>query len=404
MLHIGIVGYGFVGKATHLLQNPETSVSIYDIAPDLCVPSGTTLKDIDSLCDLVFLCLPTPLHHDGSCNTSILEKILHQMQNSYIVIRSTVPVGFCREHNCFFMPEFLTEKGWRKDFKENPLWVFGTLHGSDEETCERNTLFCDRVQRLLQSAHTYGSIDTSSFMFLTSTEAEMVKLVKNVFLSVKVSFFNEIYDLCTKYTIDYNSIITAVKADDRIGRSHMQVPGHDTRRGYGGTCFPKDANNLFSVFQENGLSSKVIEASLDRNEYTDRREKDWLGDRGRTFIDTGSMTILVLCVGPMSHECRTHVEKEMNNGNMIILLHNTDIDIAPHPLLWCKKVSFTAKLFFPRLDKICLFITRYLYADVVLGNNVAELALLHKCPVMYPNNDDIWDKILLEYDVARTSL
>ena len=94
-------------------------VYIYDIRPEACQPPGMTLEQLDSECDLVFLCLPTPLNHDGSCYTKILEDTIARCSNPYKVIRSTIPVGFAAKHGCYFMPEFLTEAKWENDF----VWV-----------------------------------------------------------------------------------------------------------------------------------------------------------------------------------------------------------------------------------------------------------------------------------------
>ena len=78
----------------HILFKP-IQVYIYDIRPEACDPPGITLEELDRECDLLFFCLPTPLHHDGSCYTRILEETIAKCPtNPYKVIRSTVPVGF----------------------------------------------------------------------------------------------------------------------------------------------------------------------------------------------------------------------------------------------------------------------------------------------------------------------
>ena len=151
-MKIGIIGNGFVGKATQLFaylpeiefvpgNSAETDsggsggpvvdcepgsafqpfvhslnahkrrpihVMVYDIRPEACIPRGITLEELDQECDLLFFCLPTPLNHDGSCYTNILEDTIAKMKNPFKIIRSTIPVGFSAKHRCYFMPEFFS--------------------------------------------------------------------------------------------------------------------------------------------------------------------------------------------------------------------------------------------------------------------------------------------------------
>jgi UDP-glucose 6-dehydrogenase len=91
-------------------------------------------------------------------------------------------------------------------------------------------------------------IESSKIYWMKNTEAEMLKYVKNCFLAAKVGLFNEIYDLCEKKKIDYSKIKEMLLLDPRIGHTHMNVPGYNNLRGFGGTCFPKDTHSLYSQF------------------------------------------------------------------------------------------------------------------------------------------------------------
>ena len=113
----------------------------------------------------------------------------------------------------------------------------------------------------------------------------MIKLFRNNFLSVKVAFCNEIDEFCTKKNINYENVRKLAVLDKRIGASHSFVPGHDGRRGYGGTCFPKDTNNLKHEMKELGMKSYIIENTVNRNEEVDRAEKDWNDNKGRAVIE-----------------------------------------------------------------------------------------------------------------------
>ena len=116
------------------------------------------------------------------------------------------------------------------------------------------------------------------------TEAEMVKYFRNTFLSVKVSYCNEIYEYCKIKNIDYDTVRNIAAQDKRIGLSHTQVPGHDGNFGFGGTCFPKDTTGLLKDMVANNMKSYILEASIERNEKKDRPNKDWKDKKGRAII------------------------------------------------------------------------------------------------------------------------
>jgi UDPglucose 6-dehydrogenase len=117
----------------------------------------------------------------------------------------------------------------------------------------------------------------------TST-AESIKYFRNCFLSTKVSFCNEFESFCKAKGVDYDIVSGYATNDPRIGSSHSSVPGHDGKRGFGGTCFPKDMASLEFQMKESGVESKIISGANDRNNNIDRKEKDWNLDKGRAVI------------------------------------------------------------------------------------------------------------------------
>ena len=284
-MKIGIIGNGFVGKATHLLKNDELDIVVYDIVPDLCIPIGTTLNDITNKCDIIFISVPTPMNNDGSCYLNILESLVNDIKKlvdlnkSLIVIRSTVPPGTSLKLNCFFMPEFLTEKNFKQDFINNKEWIFGLKNNKTQ-----NEIFKKKITQLFESAYKYKKIKFNNINFVSNDEAEMIKLFRNTFLSTKISFCNEIEEFCRKKNINYDTVRNLAILDDRIGISHTKVPGHDGRRGYGGTCFPKDIHNLLHEMEQIGMSSYIIKSTINRNEEIDRSDKDWTNNQGRSII------------------------------------------------------------------------------------------------------------------------
>ena len=281
-MKIGIIGNGFVGKATRQLECEFINVISYDINPDLCIPKGIVLNDLVN-CDIIFISVPTPMKKNGECFLDIIKNVLNDLNNinykNFIVLRSTVPVGTCDDLNIHFMPEFLTEKNYIDDFIDNKDWVFGLLNN------ETDNLFICKIKQLFKLAKKNNRIKYDNLHFLTNKEGEMIKMFKNCFLATKVSFYNEMYEFCQKKNINYDNVRQLVGNDTRIGHSHTFVPGSDGHKGFGGTCFPKDASSLRYEMFKNGMSPYIMNSIISRNELVDRPEKDWNNNKGRSVID-----------------------------------------------------------------------------------------------------------------------
>ena len=277
-MKIGIIGNGYVGRATSMLACDSEDLLVWDTDESKRnINNFTDLK----VCDFVFVCVPTPMDKDGSCYLGIVEEVVDQLialglDSERIVIRSTVPVGTSKNLGVSFMPEFLTEANWEEDFRNNKLRIIGLQDASYSNQIKFTKLF--------NYAKDCGKINESLCCFCSTDEAELVKLLRNCFLAVKVSFFNEIENFCSKSNIDYKMVSSLACQDSRIGDSHIQVPGPDGQRGYGGTCFPKDMNSLRCQLKEAGVQSPIIDASVFRNENIDRAEKDWQSKKGRSVL------------------------------------------------------------------------------------------------------------------------
>ena len=184
------------------------------------------------------------MENDGSCHVGILESVMNDLKNiidlneKIIVCRSTVPAGTCDILNCYFMPEFLTEKNFINDFINNEHWIFG-IKGT-----EQDTIFKNKITELIDLSHKHKKINYNNIYFVTNKEAEMIKLFRNNYLSIKITFCNEVEEFCSKKDINYENVRKLAVSDSRISASHSYVPGHDGHRGFGGICFPKDTNNL----------------------------------------------------------------------------------------------------------------------------------------------------------------
>ena len=288
MNNIGIIGNGFVGKATKQIFDGISGlrVVVYDIVPELCEPTGITIGDIRDQCDIVFVCVPTPVTEDNVCHTEIVESCVHKLLHDdlthhrpMVVVRSTVPPGTCERLGVNHMPEFLREKHWQHDVEETDTILFGGADGTF--TAQQKT----DLQELFDRAKQSQTIKDSMVLFASTRETELAKYARNAFLATKVAFFNELYDYSLALGLEsFENVRQFVTMDPRIGDSHSNVPGHDGRKGYGGTCLPKDTCVLQSEMTQAGVETHVVKGAWLRNIEVDRTERDWEHDVGRSFI------------------------------------------------------------------------------------------------------------------------
>jgi len=239
---------------------------------------------------------------------------------------------------------------------------------------------------LLESAHRYGKIVSRETRFIKNGEAEMVKLFKNVFLATKVSFCNEMYDLCRRCGIDYDVVRDCVAKDDRIGTTHLAVPGYGDRRGFGGTCFPKDSNSLYRLCAEKDVPAPVLGAILYRNEYQDNREREWLGDAGRTMSAVHGEVLLV--VGDAKEDIEAHLAASPHH-RVLHLGHRTITAISVtnrYLFVPMENRLDPPPLFYPRVHRI-LFVCEDTIPRCQLLLRVLELRDLHGAEMEIRNAD-----------------
>ena len=123
-----------------------------------------------------------------------------------------------------------------------------------------------------------------SIIKTSGTIAEMIKYVTNTFLATKISFANEMYQLCEALDIDYDKVIEYARYDDRLGNSHWSVPGHDGDFGFGGHCFPKDIAALAYVANQLGVDRTMLVAAMTKNNLV-RTDLDWTRQIGRAVSE-----------------------------------------------------------------------------------------------------------------------
>lgn len=270
---IGIIGQGFVGNAVYQKFKKYFDILTFDTDSKL---ANSTYEELTLLCDVIFLCLPTPMNDDGSCHINIVEDELNKLNKGkyIVVIKSTVPPGTVEKWNkefknlkIVFNPEFLTERNAVDDFNNQNRIILG---GPRPATTKLKQIY----SKVFPNAHI---IKTGS------THAEMVKYFTNCFLALKVSFANEMFEITKNLNLDYDKVVEYAILDKRLGKSHWAVPGPDGDFGYGGHCFPKDVKALIKLAEHLGIHPKILNATDSKNEDV-RKFKDWTKMKGRAVV------------------------------------------------------------------------------------------------------------------------
>jgi nucleotide sugar dehydrogenase len=261
---VGVIGNGFVGESQAYTFSPVADVKIFDVDP---VKATHDLLEVLSQ-DFIFVCLPTPMKENGEQDISYIENFFSNIglynTDAIFILKSTVLPGTTKQltdkfnFNIVFSPEFLTEKTAKLDMLTQSRIIFG----GDRELCLKVLeLFIARFGK-------------KHYIITDSTTAEFTKYMANTFLAVKVSVVNEFYRMANELGVEWNDALEGFVSDPRIGNSHTQVPGHDGKLGFGGTCFPKDINALITLGKELGVNMNTLEAAWETNLEV-RPEQDW---------------------------------------------------------------------------------------------------------------------------------
>ena len=289
-MKLGIIGNGFVGNAIAHAFIPVMEVKIYDKNPDKCF---NTLQDVVNDSDVVFVSVPTPMNSDGVIDLSIVESVFEDIEKcrqesseAVFVLKSTVVPGTTRKlkkkHPALpiaFNPEFLTERHARFDFLNQSRIVLGFEKDLEEG---QTNLVTNKVKSLYDLR-----FSGNNFIVTNYETAEMIKYFNNLFFAVKVSFMNEMKLVADKLeTINWEKAVRGFVSDGRVGDSHLQVPGPDGKRGFGGSCFPKDINAFMTFADSIGLDLGVLKGAWKTN-LNVRPEKDWEKLKGRAVSEKG---------------------------------------------------------------------------------------------------------------------
>lgn len=290
-MNIAIVGTGYVGLVSGAcFAETGATVTCVDVNPDKInkllngvipiyepgldelvkknIKAGrlkfsTSLADVLNDQEVVFTAVGTPPDEDGSADLKYVlqvAKTIGENLDRYIVVvtKSTVPVGTARkvfstikaeldkrgkgiEFDVASNPEFLKEGNAIKDFMSPDRVVIGVES--------------ERAKKLLTKLYKPFLINNFRVIFMDIPSAEMTKYAANSMLATRISFMNDIANLCELVGADVNSVRAGIGSDTRIGRKFLYAGC-----GYGGSCFPKDVKALIKTADDNGYSLEVLKA------------------------------------------------------------------------------------------------------------------------------------------------
>lgn len=251
-MRVGVVGCGVVGSAVADGMQRSGHI-VFRCDPKL---GTTTSQLIDFQPQVVYICVPTPSGKDGSCDTSIVEKVVYELikisQICAICIKSTVPPGTTRRLSekydipLSFVPEFLRERSAFSDFMNQEAVICGAANAMHAN--------------MIQYSHSKFS---DIFHFVTPTEAETVKYYSNCFNAIRVVFANTMYEICKVTNADYDKVKDAFMSLGTALDMYMDV--NDNFRGYSGPCLPKDMRAIIGLIKEKGIDLRMFEAADEDN-------------------------------------------------------------------------------------------------------------------------------------------
>jgi UDPglucose 6-dehydrogenase len=244
-----IAGYGFVGKAhQHVFKEQD----LYIVDPQY---NSNKIADVKNL-EAVLCCVSTPQGENGECDYSNIVNVLEQVPESVpVLIKSTVSLQgwyYLKErfknHSINYSPEFLRAATANQDME----WLNFLIISNNKEYQFWIEFYRERF------------VDLEIFT-CTIEEAIAIKYFENAYLATKLSFFNQIYDFCNAYSLNYEHVRQGLALDQRINGDHTTVDPENGFRGWGGHCFPKDTAALLKMAEEKSVDLNILASAVSYN-------------------------------------------------------------------------------------------------------------------------------------------
>lgn len=254
--------------------------------------SGEALQNSD----ICIIAVGTPMDKDGSAKMDYVwgaaEDIGRQMtHHMYVIDKSTVPVGTAKKVRAHIQKKLDERKSALTfDVISNPEFLKEGTAINDCQRPDRVIVGVDNedAEKIMRELYKPFVLNTENFIIMDIASAEMTKYTANSMLATKISFINEISNICELVGADVNMVRKGIGSDSRIGYSFI-YPGC----GYGGSCFPKDVKALISTAKENGYQARILQSVEDVNQtqksiLTEKVKKEFGEDlHGRTFAVWG---------------------------------------------------------------------------------------------------------------------
>ncbi|MCI5787345.1 MAG: polysaccharide deacetylase family protein [Helicobacter trogontum] len=295
---IGIIGYGYVGKAFYEFFRSHFSVSIYDNGKRIQDEYDYVEKNTEFLnsMDLVVICVPTNALESGCVDLSAVEDSLKLLKNDQLVlIKSTIPPlttgKFADKYphlRIVFSPEYIGESKYHlpppynfdKKVIETPYFIFGGKKEDTEEVIAFFKIIAGPVKEYIQTE---------------SLEAEICKYMENTFFATKIVFCNEFAQICRKIGASYSKVRELWLKDPRITKTHTDIHNEESNQCFGGKCLPKDLSGIVTHTFENGYRARFLESvSFANNTLRQEAQKPNILAFHRILLDDAQMTSLYL--------------------------------------------------------------------------------------------------------------
>lgn len=286
----------------------------------------TTEYDIIEQCDAVFCCVGTPSTEDGHTNLKSVFEVAkefgkHIRKHSVFIDKSTVPIGTAERVKKYIELELSArDEEIEFDVISNPEFLKEGSAVEDFNNPDRIIIGCESEYAELIMSSIYKSFPTEKLVFTNINTAEMIKYAANSMLATRISFINELANLCDKVGANIKTVSYAIGLDSRIGHSFLNAGC-----GYGGSCFPKDIKSLIKTGEDNGIEMNIIKAT----EKTNNMQKHMLYNKLYNGAGKVEYPIKNIAILGVSFKPNTDDTREAPSIVLINDLLNDDLKLGP---------------------------------------------------------------------------